>query len=150
MSTLEKSLYKQIQVNAKRVKDNTLGVSPTYKGFSTVNPENTSNVLYDISLIKQDIINHFHIRKGEKLSDPNFGTIIWDVLFEPLTDQIKNVVIKDVSTIINYDPRVKVNQINVEQYENGLQVSCELVYLPYSIVERLQFQFDENAGFLTE
>ena len=87
--------------------------------------------------------------KGEKLSDPNFGTIIWDVLFEPLTDQTRNLIIKDVSDVINYDPRVSVNQITVDTYESGIQVSCELVYKPYSIVEKLQFQFDENAGFFT-
>lgn len=147
MSTLEKKLYKQITVNTRNYRDTSTGVSPTYKGFSTVDPNSNSNVLYDISLIKQDIVNHFHIRKGEKLSDPSFGTIIWDVLFEPLTDVTRNAIIQDVSNIINFDPRVKVNQINVDSYENGIQVSCELVYLPYSIIEKLQFNFDEAAGF---
>ena len=150
MSTLEKSLYKQISVKSGAVRDNVYIKSPTYKGFSTIDESNSSSKLYDIALIKQDIVNNFHIRKGEKLSDPEFGTIIWDVLFEPLTDQVKNIIIKDVSDIINFDPRVNVNQIVVDSYENGIQVSCELMYLPYSIVERLQFQFDEDAGFLTE
>lgn len=150
MSSLEKPLYKQITVKTTKSKDRFPAATPTYKGFSTVNPESSSNVLYDIALIKQDIVNHFHIRKGEKLSDPTFGTIIWDVLFEPLTDQVRNLIIKDVSEVINYDPRVNVNQITVDSYENGIQVSCELVYLPYSIVEKLQFQFDENAGFVVE
>jgi phage baseplate assembly protein W len=147
MSTIEKKLYKQVTVKNNSNKDLEYVKAPTYKGFSTIDSFSKSNVLYDISLIKQDIINHFHIRKGEKLSDPNFGTIIWDVLFEPLTDQVKNRIIQDVSEIINYDPRVNVNQIIVDSYENGISISCELVYLPYSIVEKLQFQFDENAGF---
>jgi phage baseplate assembly protein W len=147
MSTIEKKLYKQVTVKNNSNKDLEYVKAPTYKGFSTIDSFSKSNVLYDISLIKQDIVNHFHIRKGEKLSDPNFGTIIWDVLFEPLTDQVKNRIIQDVSEIINYDPRVNVNQIIVDSYENGISISCELVYLPYSIVEKLQFQFDENAGF---
>jgi len=149
MSTIEKSLYQQTKVAVGSKKDNVYLKSPTYKGFSTLNEIQSSTTLYDIALIKQDIINHFHIRKGEKLSDPNFGTIIWDVLFEPLTDQTRNLIIKDVSDVINYDPRVSVNQITVDTYESGIQVSCELVYKPYSIVEKLQFQFDENAGFFT-
>jgi phage baseplate assembly protein W len=151
MSTTEKSLYKQITVKGGSKKDNVYIKSPTYKGFSTINDDiESSNTLYDIALIKQDIINHFHIRKGEKLSDPEFGTVIWDILFEPLTDQIKNLIIQDVSDIVNFDPRVSVNQIMVDSFENGIQVTCELVYLPYSITETLQFQFDESAGFLTE
>lgn len=149
MSTLEKNIYKQITV-ASNQQPQPVPESRAYRGISTVNPDNTSWVLYDISLIKQDIINHFHIRKGEKLSDPGFGTIIWDVLFEPLTEQVKNVIIQDVSAVINYDPRVDVNQINVDQYENGLIITCEIVYLPYSIIEKLRFQFDESAGFLSE
>lgn len=147
MSTLEKSLYTQVTVKSNSTKKLEYVKSPTYKGFSTIDSFSKSNILYDISLIKQDIINHFHIRKGEKLSDPGFGTIIWDILFEPLTDQIRNKIIQDVSEIINYDPRVSVNQITVDSYENGISISCELVYLPYSIVEKLQLQFDEDAGF---
>ena len=150
MSTIEKKLYKEITVNPRNYRDRNTSTSPTYKGFSTIDSNNGSNVLYDIALIKQDIVNHFHIRKGEKLSDPNFGTIIWDILFEPLTDITRNAIINDVSTIINFDPRVKVNQITVDSYENGIQVSCELVYLPYSIIEKLQFNFDESAGFYVE
>lgn len=150
MSTLEKKLYKQITVNTRNYKDNSVGKGPTYKGFSTIDSNNNSNVLYDIALIKQDIVNHFHIRKGEKLSDPSFGTIIWDVLFEPLTEVTKNAIVRDVSAIINFDPRVQVNQITVDSYENGIQVSCELVYLPYSIIEKLQFNFDESAGFYVD
>lgn len=149
MSALEKKLYKQISVKATRTRDNVASSAPVYRGFSTVNPENSSPSLYDISLIKQDIINHFHIRQGEKLSDPEFGTIIWDILFEPLTEDVKNAIVQNVSRIINYDPRVRVNKIDVKQpYEHAIRIDCELIYLPYSIVEKLQLTFDEKAGFI--
>ena len=151
MSTIEKSLYKQVSVKGSNNSDKiTTEKSPKYRGFSTVDDEGSSHILHDIALIKQDIINHFHIRQGEKLSDPEFGTIIWDILFEPLTDTVKNAIVENVSRIINYDPRVQVNQITVDSYESGIQVECELSYLPYSIVEKLQLKFDEDAGFLTQ
>jgi len=104
--------------------------------------------LYDISLIKQDITNHFHIRKGEKLENPDFGTIIWDVLFEPLTDEVRDLIIEDVTSIINYDPRVRVVDITVSEYESGLQIECDLTYLPYNISESLRFRFDEANSIL--
>jgi len=151
MSTLEKSLYKQVSVKRSNNSDRvTTERSPTYRGFSTVNTELNSHVLHDIALIKQDLINHFHIRQGEKLSDPEFGTIIWDILFEPLTDTVKNAIVENVSRIINYDPRVQVNKITVDSYERGIQIECELAYLPYSIVEKMQLKFDEDSGFLTQ
>lgn len=148
MSSREKSLYQQVTVRSNQTQDTAPG-SRAYRGTSTVNPDNTSWTLYDIGLIKQDIINHFHIRQGEKLSDPEFGTIIWDILFEPLTESLKNAIVENVSAIINYDPRVEVNSIIVDSYESGIQIECVLIYLPYNIQETMQLKFDENAGFIT-
>jgi phage baseplate assembly protein W len=148
MSNLEKQLYKQIRVKDKKSVRADIPGSRTYRGISTVNEGNSSKVLYDLSLIKQDILNHFHIRQGEKLSDPEFGTIIWDALFEPFTGDMKNAIIENVSNIVNYDPRVKVNNITVDQYESGLQIEVSLVYLPYNISENMKLTFDQNAGFL--
>ena len=119
----------------------------TYKGFSTVNATTSFN-LYDIALIKQDIINHFHIRQGERLEQPEFGTIIWDILYEPLTEQLKELIAKNVTDIINYDPRVSVDRVAVSTYESGIQIECDLTYLPYNITESLRFRFDQENGLL--
>ena len=149
MSSLEKGLYRQVTVKGNENKAQVPGAR-AYRGLSTVNPDNSSFSLYDIGLIKQDIINHFHITQGEKLSDPEFGTIIWDILFEPLTDPIKDAIVNNVTKIVNSDPRVKVDQITVDSYESGIQVECSLTYLPYNISETMRLSFDENSGFLQE
>jgi|TARA_B110000977_G_scaffold167284_1_gene215747 phage baseplate assembly protein W len=147
MSTLEKKLYKEITVKGNTRPDYGIG-EKTYRGFSTVNPDNVGFQLYDLQIVKQDIINHFHIRQGELLSNPNFGTIIWDILYEPLTENIKQIIAENVTTIINYDPRVSVTNIVVDQYESGLQIEATLIFLPYNIVENMQLTFDQNNGFL--
>ena len=143
----EKKLYTDVTV--------TKGTLPTatptqraYRGISTVNNDNQKFGLYDVGLIKQDLINHFHISQGEKLENPTFGTIIWDVLFEPLTEQIKDLIIQNITRVISSDPRVTVNNVTVDQYESGLQVECSLIYRPYNISETMRLQFDENAGFI--
>ena len=146
MSSLEKPLYKQVEVKTNQKTDYGVGTK-AYRGFSTVN--NTGKfVLYDIELIKQDIINHFHIRQGEKLENPTFGTIIWDALFEPLTVPMKNAIKKNVTDIVNYDPRVRANEVKIDQYENGLQIEVNLTYKDYSISETLQLRFDQQAGLI--
>ena len=122
--------------------------SKTYKGFSSVSGDSKSYSLYDLALIKQDIINHFHIRQGERLENPTFGTIIWDVLFEPLTEDLKQLIVKNVEQIINYDPRVNANNVIVTTYESVLQIECTLTYLPYNIQESLQFKFDQANGLI--
>ena len=148
MSTIEKKLFKEITVAGNQRTEEYGPGAKAYRGISTVNPNSTNPVLYDLALIKQDIINHFHIRQGEKLSDPSFGTIIWDVLFEPLTEQIKDLIIQNITRVISSDPRVSVNNVTVDQYESGLQVECSLIYRPYNISETMRLQFDENAGFI--
>jgi phage baseplate assembly protein W len=122
--------------------------SKTYKGFSTVSGDSKSYSLYDLALIKQDIINHFHIRQGERLENPTFGTIIWDLLFEPLTEDVKQMITKNIEDIINYDPRVSADQIIVTAYESGIQIECKLTYQPYNIQEAIQFRFDQANGLL--
>ena len=145
MATNEKPLYKNITVSNDI--DNPPVVSKQYRGVSTVaNPKGFS--LYDIGLIKQDIINHFHIRQGEKLENPEFGTIVWDVLFEPFTDDLKQLIIEDVTEIINYDPRVNVDSVIVDTYESGIQIDCSLTYIPYSISESMRIKFDQDNGLI--
>jgi phage baseplate assembly protein W len=147
MSNLEKNLYKNLKITSAKQEVVPI-VAGTYRGISTVNPNSKEFKIYDLGLIKQDIINHFHIRKGEKLENPNFGTIIWDVLYEPLTEILKNEIVRDVTTIINYDPRVRAEKVLVESFEYGIQISCELTYLNYSISEQLKFQFDRENGIV--
>lgn len=147
MSTLEKNIYTQTNVPSNKRSDSP-PESRSYRGISTVDPEATSWSLYDIALIKQDIINHFHIRQGEKLSNPEFGTIIWDVLYEPLTDNLRDIIVRNVSRIINYDPRVSADNILVDSYENGIQITAVLTYLTYNISETMRLSFDRDAGII--
>lgn len=147
MSSVEKDLYKNIKVQTAAAQKPPVS-SKAYRGISTVNDDNNSFVLYDIGLIKQDLLNHFHIRQGEKLENPEFGCIIWDALFEPLTELLKEAIAKNVTTIVNSDPRVQANQVFVNSYESGIQIECTLTYLPYNISEQLKLQFDEANGLI--
>ena len=83
MSTKEKQLYKQIEVKGTGTSTQYGVSSRAYRGISTVNPENSETVLYDLALIKQDILN-LHIAQAKNYRS-QFGTIIWDVLFDPRT-----------------------------------------------------------------
>jgi phage baseplate assembly protein W len=120
----------------------------TYKGFSTVNTSTENFGLFDFELIKQDLINMFNIRMGERLMQPEFGTIIWDLLYEPMTDEVKYAIQENVNTIINYDPRIRAEQVIVTPYESGIQIECVLSYLPYNIQQSLQIRFDQENGLL--
>mgnify|MGYP001336215328 FL=1 len=116
----------------------------TFKGFSSRADQNNFK-LYDFALIKQDLINRLSVRKGERVENPEFGTIIYDVLFEPLTDIVKEAVAEDITANLNADPRLETEEIVVSEFEHGIAVQATIRYVPYNIVGKLTFSFDENS-----
>ena len=121
-----------------------------YKGFSTIDALNTSAKLFDFELIKQNIINHFNTRKGERLMNPTFGTIIWDLIMEPLTDNIRDLIQKDMNTICNYDPRVTAIQININEYETGYVIEITLALKNTDQRSVLKLAFDQKLGLISQ
>lgn len=115
-----------------------------YKGFSTVGRNKHFRVT-DFELVKKDIMNHFNIRKGEKLMNPDFGTVIWDTIFEPLDENTKSIIVSDVQRIISYDPRISAQNVVVTEYDKGIQIDLELVYIETNQIDTLQLQFDQQS-----
>jgi phage baseplate assembly protein W len=117
----------------------------TFRGFSSRADKNNYK-LYDFELIKQDLINRLSVRKGERVENPDFGTIIYDVLFEPLTEATKQAVADDIAQNLNADPRLSTREILVSETEHGISIQATITYIPYNITEKLTFSFDENAA----
>ena len=95
---IQKKLYKEVTVKSAQTAQ-TPATQRMYRGISTVNPDNTTFSLNDIGLIKQDLLNHFHISQGEKLENPEFGTIIWDVIHDPLTPDLEEAIKEETNRI---------------------------------------------------
>ena len=140
-------LYNQQSVATNKATTVQTSSSFRYKGFSSNEIKNNFK-LYDIDLVKRDLMNHFYIRKGEKLENPNFGTIIWDMLFENFTSEVRRLITEDVEQIINYDPRVKVNALTIDSTDQGIRIQADVVYLPFNINERMTFDFDKTNNIV--
>ena len=112
-----------------------------YRGFSTrLNAKKYR--LTDFELAKQDMINHFEIRKGENLMNPAFGSIIWDMLFEPLSEDTKQIITNDITRIVSYDPRLAVQQVAVTEQDNGFLIAIDVAYIPTDQTETIALNFD--------
>jgi phage baseplate assembly protein W len=120
----------------------------TYIGFST-QQNYKKYTLTDFELAKQDLINNFNIRKGEKLMNPAFGCIVWDMLFEPLDESTQEIITEDITRIAKYDPRVTVGQIAITEKDNGLLIELTLAYVPTDQRSTLSLIFDKNSKTLT-
>ena len=116
-----------------------------YRGYNTIDNKSTKTRLEDFELIKRDLSNHFNIRRGEKLMNPGFGTIIWEILFEPMTEEIKDAIIEDVTRVVTYEPRVIVENILVDEYQNGIIIEIRLRYKNTNEADTMRFMFDQTS-----
>jgi phage baseplate assembly protein W len=117
-----------------------------YKGFSTLNPANRSSKLYDFDLVKQDIINHFNTRKGQRVMNPSFGCVIWDLLMEPLTPNVREMISKDITSICKSDPRVNPLKISINEYPQGYLIEITLAMRNTNQTSQLRLSFDQKIG----
>jgi phage baseplate assembly protein W len=120
----------------------------TYRGFNTIDQSKKFR-LTDLALVKRNLLNHFKIRKGEKLMQPNFGSIIWNTLFEPLTEETKKIIIDDVTAVVGYDPRLVIDGVIIQQLDSGLQLQISLTYKPANVTTTMNLNFDKNTETLT-
>ena len=98
----------------------------TFRGFSTYNRKGPPFTLEGIELIKQDLLNNFLTRRGERPMRPEYGTIIFDMLMEPFDDQTERAILNDVEDIVTADPRVQLVNMDVQSTDHTLQVTVHL------------------------
>ncbi len=116
----------------------------TFKGFSS-RADKQNFKLYDFECAKQDLINRLSIRKGERVENPEFGTIIYDAIFEPFTEALKDAIVEDITANLNADPRIATEEILVTEADKGIAIQATITYVPLNITEKLRFNFDENS-----
>ena len=116
----------------------------TFKGFSS-RADKKNFKLYDFEVAKQDLINRLSVRKGERVENPEFGTIIYDAIFEPFTESLKDAIVEDITQNLNADPRISTQEILVSEADKGIAIQATITYVPLNITEKLRFNFDENS-----
>ena len=122
----------------------------TYKGYSTVGG-NRRNYLYDVDLIKQDLINIIKTRKTERLRNAEFGCKLLDMLFELKTEVNIQEIVTEVLYIISTEPRVKLLDIAVNtDIEYQIQVDCVLLYIGEDIKFDFNLSLNTQTGTITE
>ena len=119
--------------------------APNFIGFSTINKKKPPYTLTDFELVKIDLLNHFNTRKGERVMLPEFGTIIYNLLMDPLDDTTKNLIMEDATRIIDEEPRVKLDTMKLSETNSVVLLETQLTYLPNGVTEALAIQFDIDS-----
>ncbi len=117
----------------------------TFKGFSTIGGASSNGYkLYDIELIRQDLLNHFHTRVGERVLKPTYGCAIWDYLMEPFTEMVREIVVAEAKRICEEDPRVDVASVVATSLDHSINVELVLNYKPMNTPDELRVVFENN------
>lgn len=121
-----------------------------YRGFSTANfliDRQQGFNLTDQDLVKQDLLNHLYTVRGERVHQPNFGTRIPLLAFEPLDDTTLNIVREDITAVFEYDPRVKLAGLSVNAMpDNNMIVALvDIHYIELNTQETLKLEFNTKS-----
>ena len=100
-----------------------------FVGYTTVDQPLVPKILHDKDLAIQDLKNHFYTRIGERVMDPDFGSIIPMMVFEPMDDLSISEIQADAERIIGLDPRWSLLDLNIIENNNSLTVQLKLSYL---------------------
>jgi len=119
-----------------------------FRGYSSIGTSFLSPVRYDLDLARQDLLNHFNTRKGERIMMPTFGSIVWDMLFEPLDDITINLIDADVRSIIKNDPRWLLQSVTISEGPNALNINVVVTYLPTEETVTLPLTYDKGTNTL--
>ena len=143
---------------------------PNYIGFSTINanePKSTSLPvgidggtgstikplvvgkkfrLVDQPLVIQDLLNSLNIRKGEKVGQPNYGTSLWDFIFEPNTRDVQFQIEDEVRRVAAQDPRLLINSVQSFPQDNGILLEVELAISPFNQAQLLNVFFNSSTN----
>jgi hypothetical protein len=119
-------------------------MAKTFIGFNTQG-QYKKFTLTGFELIKRDLLNAFNIRQGQLPGRPEYGTILWDYLFENQLEELQNSITREVQRVAGGDPRIYISDVQTFPQENGILIQVELTVIPSTDAERLSIFFDNTT-----
>jgi phage baseplate assembly protein W len=119
----------------------------TFIGFNTQN-QFKKFTLINNELIKRDFLNSLQIRQGQLPGRPDYGTTLWDYVFENLDTTTEQGIINEIQRMVGLDPRIAFTGAVLYPQSNGLLIEVEIQYVTGTTSETLQLFFDQQNNTL--
>jgi phage baseplate assembly protein W len=116
---------------------------PTFIGFNTQDQYKKFTLL-DEDLVKRDLLNGLNIRQGQLPGRPQFGTTLWDNLFENQSPALVTAIENEIQRVAGYDPRIQIMEVQVFPQENGILIQVQLAVVPNSTAQQLSIFFNQQ------
>lgn len=115
-----------------------------YIGFSTVSSRQPPWTLENVELVKQDLLNTFNTRLGERVMRPDYGTRIFDILMDPFDNETREAITSDVTRIIQEEPRAELVSVDVAELDQVIRVEALLNFRPGNSSDLLLIEYDRR------
>lgn len=115
-----------------------------YSGFSTKNKKAINHVLTGNDLVIEDLMNEIMTRKGERIMLPTFGSIIHEMIFEPLTAEVRELIDADLREIISNEPRVELLNLSLTEKDHSVSVFIQINIIPSNDVKELVIDLERE------
>jgi phage baseplate assembly protein W len=117
----------------------------TYIGYNTID-QVKNFTLTDKELVKRDLLNSIMIREGEMPGRPEVGTNIWSYVFDPNTDDTVRKIKAEIQRLIDADPRIQAEEVNVFAKNHNILIEMNVRILPDVNLEVINLMFDQNTN----
>jgi phage baseplate assembly protein W len=117
----------------------------TYTGYNTID-QVKNFTLTDKELVKRDLLNSIMIREGEMPGRPEVGTNIWSYVFDPNTDDTVRKIKAEIQRLIDTDPRIQAEEVNVFAKDHNVLIEMNVRILPDVNLEVINLMFDQNTN----
>jgi phage baseplate assembly protein W len=119
-----------------------------YRGFSSAQASAPSGsyTTTNIQTVNNDLRNHIFTEYFERPHMPSFGTRIPSLVFEPNDEEVRNIIREDLTKVFNYDPRVKVLNLQVLSFpdNNTIVAIATLRYIEMEVTGDLRIEVYSN------
>ena len=121
-----------------------------YRGFSTrthLAKRGKTFSTADFETVKEDLLNHIYTIPGERVGMPTFGTRIPLLAFEPLDENTLEIIREDLTTVFNYDPRVRLKDIALLPMpdNNTIVALVDIEYIVLMTSETMRLEFEVGS-----
>ena len=116
---------------------------PTFIGYNTQDQYKKFTLL-DADLVKRDLLNGLNIRQGQLPGRPQFGTTLWDNLFENQSPALVTAIENEIQRVAGYDPRIQISEVQVFPQENGILIQVQLAIVPNTTAQQLSIFFNQQ------
>lgn len=100
---------------------------------------------YDLSAIKNSIRNIFSWRPGERILNPEFGNTLYEYLYAPINGILyENVKANLIKMINTYEPRVRIDNILVDESNDAVDNNSVPIQVIYSVPDLNIMSVREN------